>query len=193
MEIKIKKKQIKISIPESDYWELKAYAESKHRSISRFALVAMLSEVKKHKSYARRRLEEFMKKEKIATDIEIPENADGFIYFVQEKLSKKIKVGYSKKIEQRLIDLNLSNPNGLEVLCIISGNFEIESAIHHRLRKFNACGEWFYSHDEVYRFIASLKAKKSRYDKYIQKQASNAISSRALRSQANINKVTDRK
>jgi hypothetical protein len=65
------------------------------------------------------------------------------IYFMQDTLTKAIKIGYSKNPKKRRSGLQTATPNQLVLLGEIHGGLEHETAYHERFADFRIHGEWF--------------------------------------------------
>ena len=85
----------------------------------------------------------------IIVDIDIPD-VDLFVYAAQEKNSGRIKVGISRNPEDRIKQLNIGNPEPLELICVKSApnRFADEKQIHKKLESKNIRSEWFSSSKE---------------------------------------------
>ena len=88
--------------------------------------------------------------------------SDGFVYFIQEEESGRIKIGFSEKHPKgRLNDFQTGNSNKLILLGYIEGTFQDESNLHQefsqeRIRKDN---EWFKSSPRLKDRIKELVEK----------------------------------
>jgi len=99
--------------------------------------------------------------------------SDGFVYFIQEEETGRIKIGFSEKHPKgRLKDFQTGNSNKLILLGYIEGTLQNESNLHkefskERIRKGNEKGkEWFESSPRLKERIKelleeSLEEKKS--------------------------------
>ncbi len=65
------------------------------------------------------------------------------IYFIQNKTTKAIKIGYSKKPTSRLKHLQTATPDELILLGTMHGGLEHESDFLERFAKHRLQGEWF--------------------------------------------------
>ena len=65
----------------------------------------------------------------------------------------RIKIGVSKKVEQRKKDLEAA-AGPLELLLTIPGGFELEEELHRQFDSDRVHGEWFESSDLLLRFIS---------------------------------------
>jgi hypothetical protein len=65
------------------------------------------------------------------------------IYFIQDTVTRAIKIGYSTNPQKRLKDLQHSNQNKLVLLYAMQGELEHEAELLQRFDKFKMEGEWF--------------------------------------------------
>lgn len=79
----------------------------------------------------------------------------GAIYFIQAG-SGPIKIGFSKDVSSRLMDLQVASPANLSLLATIEGYPEDETAVHCQFDGYRIRGEWFQPGPELLNFIASL-------------------------------------
>ena len=54
-----------------------------------------------------------------------------------------LKIGYTKNINKRLCQLQVSSPVKLEVLHLINGNVTLEKELHVLFKDLRTSGEWF--------------------------------------------------
>lgn len=73
------------------------------------------------------------------------------IYFVQS--GNHVKIGYAFNPRKRIYELQISHPNQLHPLLIITGSFDIEHELHHKFKQYKTHGEWFELSDEIKMFI----------------------------------------
>ena len=70
--------------------------------------------------------------------------SDGFVYFIQEEETGRIKIGFSEKHPNgRLKDFQTGNSNKLNLLGYIEGTYEDESNLHREFYEERGNGEWF--------------------------------------------------
>lgn len=79
------------------------------------------------------------------------------IYFIAQKNELLVKIGYTAKMQDRLISLQTANPEKLNLLLLLPGEFDLEKKIHFKFRKFRHNNEWFYLSNEIKRFINNKK------------------------------------
>ena len=85
------------------------------------------------------------------------------IYFAQNTLTKKIKIGYSQNVKKRRSGLQTSAGEEIVVLGTIYGVRIDEQELHERFARFRLHGEWFAPAilPEVQRLIARNPADKT--------------------------------
>lgn len=83
------------------------------------------------------------------------------IYFIQDSLSKRIKIGYTTNLKIRFQTLSGSNANKLFILGSIPGTEKDEAKLHKNFIEDRAHGEWFHPSSEILDFIhEAMRAKK---------------------------------
>lgn len=81
------------------------------------------------------------------------EQGDEVVYFIREKSSGRIKIGYSKNFKSRINSLKTSSPGGLEILLVERGDLKREAELHQRFKKYRQHGEWFDPGPEILKYI----------------------------------------
>jgi Meiotically up-regulated gene 113 len=64
-----------------------------------------------------------------------------------------VKIGVANNPEDRLAGLQCGSPLQLEIVGLISGDYALERALHHRLRDDRLHGEWFRWSPELAQLI----------------------------------------
>lgn len=64
------------------------------------------------------------------------------IYLISHE-NQFVKIGYTKNINKRLSQLQVSSPVKLEVLHLIDGNITLEKKLHVLFKDLRTSGEWF--------------------------------------------------
>ena len=64
------------------------------------------------------------------------------IYFIQNKTTGDIKIGYSKNPKKRLTGLQTATPHDLTILGVVQGGLDDEAAFHQRFAGSALKGEW---------------------------------------------------
>ncbi|BBB66539.1 hypothetical protein UNDYM_2286 [Undibacterium sp. YM2] len=67
------------------------------------------------------------------------------IYFLKDTVRKKIKIGRSKNVQQRIRDLQTGNPSPLQLMGWMNVNDEVkvERRLHQTYQDWCELGEWF--------------------------------------------------
>jgi hypothetical protein len=71
----------------------------------------------------------------------------GKVYFISAP--GRIKVGHTRKPEERLAQLRAVDMEPLTTIAVIDGSRKLERAIHDRIRPYAIRGEWFRDCSEV--------------------------------------------
>ena len=84
------------------------------------------------------------------------------IYFLIS--GNHVKIGLSKNVKQRIVDLQTGNPIKLELLYSYptKNNLPhlVESRLHHKFKKDRVHNEWFILSDDIKNYIKKLKSNK---------------------------------
>jgi hypothetical protein len=75
------------------------------------------------------------------------ENREGFVYYIQEEDTERIKIGWAWDVERRLQTLQCGNSSDLLILKTIKTKkpWDLEFQLHERFSEFKIRGEWFSS------------------------------------------------
>ncbi len=84
------------------------------------------------------------------------------IYFIQQEGGGPIKIGFTRKakLDQRLHQLQVSNPLPLQVLFAMCGCKKAEAGLHLRFDYARASGEWFHPVPELLDHIDRMRGTK---------------------------------
>lgn len=77
----------------------------------------------------------------------------GYIYFIGNLDQGCVKIGYSKKVNQRLRSLQTGSPIKLKIIKKIKGNRSKERKLHKRFAHLNKHGEWFNIDKELREYL----------------------------------------
>lgn len=77
----------------------------------------------------------------------------GYVYFLE--CGDFVKIGFSKKPDDRFHSLKVSLPFKIKYVRQISGNIRDEKKLHLRFKKWHVKGEWFKKCDEINSVIFS--------------------------------------
>jgi hypothetical protein len=78
-----------------------------------------------------------------------------FIYFA--KSGRYVKIGISKNPQNRMKELQIGNPNKIELLHFFKGETFSEKFLHKRFRKYHCRGEWFKFSKEIELYLENVK------------------------------------
>jgi DNA-binding transcriptional ArsR family regulator len=70
-------------------------------------------------------------------------NAHGVVYVAGSAADRRVKIDSAGNARNRLVELQLGNPDPLRILTTIEGGRLLEGLIHDRLKRFRGIGEWF--------------------------------------------------
>ena len=77
-----------------------------------------------------------------------------FVYFIQSVNGGPIKIGYAENVNTRLNELQIGNPEELQVIKTIRGGRDVETTIHEAFKQYRLRGEWFNA--EIYNEVLEL-------------------------------------
>jgi len=89
--------------------------------------------------------------------IERPRKPNGFIYFILGRTTRKIKIGQTENLEQRMTALQTHSPDVLELMGFMKAGSlcgTMESVIQNHFSETCSHGEWFNVTDELVLFIS---------------------------------------
>lgn len=78
------------------------------------------------------------------------------IYLVAH-LDQFVKIGFTKNINKRLSQLQVSSPVKLELLHLIEGNVTLEKELHQKFKDFRVSGEWFNYDSSILEYFQDKK------------------------------------
>lgn len=69
----------------------------------------------------------------------------GYVYFIQESITKHIKIGYTYNVQKRLSELQVGNSQTLKILKIYESTkpYKLEQETHLKYKDFYIRGEWY--------------------------------------------------
>lgn len=79
------------------------------------------------------------------------------VYFVQAGEGGPVKIGTTKDIKTRLIDIQIGCWVEIRLLAELPGNATSEAAFHRRFEEHWIRGEWFRPHEELMRCIEHIR------------------------------------
>lgn len=82
---------------------------------------------------------------------------DGYVYFVEAKHSKKIKIGFAKTSPlKRMTELQTGSPEPLRLLFAFPASRDMEGMLHRRFSSCRTGGEWFGPKVRLQNFLKQL-------------------------------------
>lgn len=81
---------------------------------------------------------------------------DGFIYFIETKDSKAVKIGFSIRPGERLWGLRTASPFQLRLIGYLPGTHGTERSLHRRFAEYRMHGEWFQNSGSLQSFIQGI-------------------------------------
>jgi len=91
-----------------------------------------------------------------------------YIYIIQAKNGGPIKIGIAINPRMRLKELQIGNPNELQIIKLIEGGIKEERELHRKFKKYQLINEWFK--EEALDLESELKSEFVRKMKRIEKQ-----------------------
>lgn len=88
--------------------------------------------------------------------IEETRSRNGFVYFIQGRKTKCIKIGFSRSPFKRMDLHQVGSPDILELIGLAVGQWELETALHKRFAASWSHGEWFKPTAELYAEIKKI-------------------------------------
>lgn len=76
------------------------------------------------------------------------------VYFIENGPGGDIKIGRSRRLHDRVADLQTGTPQLLRVLAHVNGGATMEGILRDRFRPHRIHGEWFRRNDELMSLIA---------------------------------------
>lgn len=106
----------------------------------------------------KRRREKKMKRAELTEKIPV---YHGYVYFIQGKTSRNIKIGYSINPDRRLIELQTHSPEQMKELARIPAKKTLEKRLHRQFRSYLVPGkrEWFYPKRIILKYIKRVNEK----------------------------------
>jgi hypothetical protein len=82
----------------------------------------------------------------------------GWVYFLHDPSTSRIKIGFSANVEKRMRSLQTGSSSALVLLGKMVGTDEDERSLHQRFQAHRVGGEWFHAVDELVAFINEVSA-----------------------------------
>lgn len=103
------------------------------------------------------------------------------IYLISHS-NEYLKIGYTKNINKRLYQLQVSNPVKLELLHLIDGDLSLEKELHFMFKDLISNGEWFYFDKKIINYFEDKKCLmwQQGYEPYNKRDVSGIIKQERL-------------
>lgn len=87
----------------------------------------------------------------------------GLVYFV--RVGDKVKIGFTRDIDRRLSELQVSSPVKLRVELVLKASAIVERVLHRRYRAQRVSREWFNYEGPIARFVEREQAQTERQNR----------------------------
>lgn len=67
----------------------------------------------------------------------------GYIYFLLDLKGRRLKIGFSTRLEKRIKALKFSSGRKLSLIGTIPGTMDLENDLHARFFRYRLVGEWY--------------------------------------------------
>lgn len=115
-----------------------------------------------------------------------------YVYFIAEKGSDRVKIGFSKNPWARLKNLQTASSGKMEIVCHLRTSGVSEAEIHRLLSEYNVGGEWYLNEGLVADSIAAIKSGSVTDASHLEKLlSSGAISQVAKKVATTVAATTD--
>ena len=91
----------------------------------------------------------------VLRELEEQRERHGYVYFIRS--GDFVKIGFARRPERRLRELQAANPNKLELVATLPVGNVTEAGAHRALSHLRHRGEWFRWCDEIAEFIRTHK------------------------------------
>ena len=82
------------------------------------------------------------------------------VYFMRYGTSNRVKIGYTKRMNQRRCGLEGGTPEDLHLLATVTGGREQEYRLHKRFAAYRIKGEWYKLEGKLAEYVAALPKPK---------------------------------
>jgi hypothetical protein len=92
----------------------------------------------------------------------MPDGPSGTVYFIRSGQTRRVKIGFTTHIGNRLNGLKHPLLGKMKVLATIPGTYKTENALHKQFKDYHIDGEWFRLEGELAAYIKSLQETQKR-------------------------------
>lgn len=83
------------------------------------------------------------------------------VYLIQSGDNGPIKIGFTRNLKSRLLNIQTGHPYKLKVLLTLDANIETEHDLHVKFSRYRITNEWYEPVAELTEYIGSEKRKQS--------------------------------
>ncbi|MDP8212336.1 MAG: GIY-YIG nuclease family protein [Candidatus Zapsychrus exili] len=84
------------------------------------------------------------------------------VYFIQNVVNKKIKIGFSSDPTKRIKSLQTASSDKLKMIGKLDGDRKFETELHNQFSHLRCGGEWFTNGEDLITFIKHSKEHKKK-------------------------------
>ena len=93
------------------------------------------------------------------------------IYFIQDTVTKAVKIGHGVNPEKRLEQCQVGNANALTMIGVLEGGRPEERLLHQRFASHRMRGEWFRGDDKLLSAIRAMPIKEISFMEWVFRQS----------------------
>jgi hypothetical protein len=80
-----------------------------------------------------------------------------YVYFLRISENGPIKIGFTKRLRERLSKVQVDNPFFVKLIAVTKGGRKEEYQLHQKFAKYRLYGEWFDPAEELLRYIEQFE------------------------------------
>ena len=153
--IRIKYKQLRRPMEKDKFYDLLLECVKKHAWSDDDPRWQKIEDKKKRRD--KKQEEKIRFKENILSKSYAVGTITGFVYFLQSETNNQIKIGYTRDIHQRIMQLQVNKKDKLRFLLMVPGNYGYEARLHQFFKRHNVDGEWYKPDPEIFNYMDKLR------------------------------------
>ena len=71
------------------------------------------------------------------------ERSEGLVYVIGNRLGAFCKIGFTRNVHKRIVEIQTGCPLPLEIFCVVYGTMKTEQLLHKKYKEYRLNGEWF--------------------------------------------------
>lgn len=71
------------------------------------------------------------------------ERNEGLVYVIGNKSGGFCKIGFTRNVHKRIVEIQIGCPLPLEIFCVVYGTMKTEQLLHKKYKDYRLNGEWF--------------------------------------------------